>query len=204
MSPQHHEIDPDGDLILVLPKHVNQFEKSSEDLSSDTDDCASNKHKTNIRMRVSSKHLTLASSVFRTMLHTQFKEGLALQATGRLEVPLPDDHPDALVILLNIVHGRLRRVPRRVSLHVLRHISVLVDKYQLQESVEVFSDMWVEELKGSIPLSFTKDLLPWICISWIFKRLAEFRLTTQIAQCESKDTIETQDDEYPIPDVVVS
>ncbi|RAL60359.1 hypothetical protein DID88_000135 [Monilinia fructigena] len=86
-----------------------------------------------IHMLVSSKHMVLVSPVFKAMLQwTNFKDGYATKAHGKVEVPLPDDDPDAMRILVDIVH------------------SVLVDKYRLHEAVQIYSDMWISHAKKEV------------------------------------------------------
>jgi hypothetical protein len=116
-----------------------------------------------IRIRVSSKHLILASPYFRSMLQGDFKEGVDLRTTGAAEIRLVGGHPAALLILLNIIHGHTRRVPRNVDFRMLTRIAVLVDKYQFHEVAEMFTDTWVEKLKGG---SLTDDLRAASCIYW--------------------------------------
>jgi hypothetical protein len=89
------------------------------------------------RMLVSSKHLILASPVFKVMLQDCFKEGQTLRSGGFLDLLLPDDDPAAFCILLDIIHGRNRKVPREIDMGLLAGITILVDKYQLQEVVEI-------------------------------------------------------------------
>jgi hypothetical protein len=73
--------------------------------------------------------------------------GRELGNEGRVTVLLPDDDPDAFLIILNVVHSRHRQLPGKVSLEMLTRISVLVDKYQMVEAVEVFSSGWIARFK---------------------------------------------------------
>jgi hypothetical protein len=83
-----------------------------------------------------------------------------------VEIPPPDEEPDLFAILLNIIHGRTKQVPRRIDLVQLKKLSILVDKYQMQEVVGVFTEIWINALKASLPKDHTEDLLFWLCISW--------------------------------------
>jgi hypothetical protein len=141
-----------------------------------------------IRIRVSSKHLILASHYFRSILRGDFKEGVDLRTTKVTEIPLVEDHPAALLILLNIIYGHTRRVPRAVDFRILTRIAVLVDKYQFHEVAEMFTNTWVEKLRGSMPTSLTDDLRAAICIYWVFRKSSEFKRVTQIALMDSNDT----------------
>jgi hypothetical protein len=169
-------------------------------LTGDVRDSEKQPKSEHIRMRVSSKHLILASPYFRNMLQGDFKEGVDLDTTGAAEIPLVGDHPAALLILLNIIHGHTRRVPRDVDLRMLTWIAILVSKYEFHEVAEMFTDTWVEKLKGSMPISLTDDLRAVICIYWVFRKSSEFKRATQIALMDSNDRIE--EDGLPIPSSV--
>ena len=151
-----------------------------------------------VRVRVSSKHLALASPVFRSMLQPKFQEGHELRLIGRTELPLPDDDSAALLVLLNVIHGRLREVPRKIDLRMLTEISILVDKYELLQATEILLDYWLPSLKATIPQVFNDDLLPWMCISWVFQIPDIWRQVTRTAERESKCFI--TEDRLPIPE----
>ncbi|KAG4027379.1 hypothetical protein MFRU_030g00160 [Monilinia fructicola] len=143
-----------------------------------------------IHMLVSSKHMVLVSPVFKAMLQwSNFKEGYAAKAHGKVEVPLPDDDPDAMRILVDIVHCHHKDVPRKVKLGLLTHLAVLVDKYQLHDAVQIYSDMWISHAKKRFPSSMAEDgveaCLQWLCISWVFEKHREFTSMTRIFQQES-------------------
>jgi hypothetical protein len=72
-----------------------------------------------------------------------------------------------------MVSGRVRRVPRQVTLAVMASLAVLVDKYQMLECTELYVEMWVPDLRKSLPASLTGGLLQWLSIAWIFKLPAE-------------------------------
>ena len=155
-----------------------------------------------VRIRVSSKHLTLASPVFRSMLKGKYKEGLDLYSQGHAELLLPEDHPAAFLIILLLIHGQLRKVPRKINLWMLTELAVLVDKYELLETVEMMLDYWLQDLTNTIPLTLSNDLLPWICISWVFKKSEIFKKVTKIAQMESEGLLDAG--QLPISEWVLS
>lgn len=78
---------------------------------------------------------------------------------------------------------------------MLTELAVLVDKYDLLEATEMFLDSWFEDLQNNVPQEFNEDLLPWICISWVFKKQEIFERVTKTAQRESDGPIE----EYRLP-----
>jgi hypothetical protein len=156
-----------------------------------------------IHMLVSSKHLMLASPVFKAMLqHNNFKEGDTLRSSGKAKVELPDDDPAALRILLDIIHGRVRQVPRQVNLKIMTELSVIVDKYQMLEVVELYVELWMSTLKSSVPTFFTADLLAWLNISWVFGLADIFKQISRIAMRGSTDLFGARESHLPIPQPV--
>lgn len=161
------------------------------------------KGKKEIHMLVSSKHLMLASPVFKAMLqHSNFKEGDTLRSSGQVKVPLPDDDPAALKILLDIVHGRVRQVPRQVGLKTMTELSILIDKYQMLEVVEIYVEIWMTTLKTSVPIFFTADLLSWLSISWVFGLADIFKQISRIAMRGSTELFGAHESHLPIPQPV--
>jgi hypothetical protein len=152
-------------------------------------------------IKVSSKHLMLASPVFKAMLHNNFQEGQTLRATGTLQLPLPDDDPYALTILLDIIHARTKKVARAVSKDQILQIAILVDKYQLHELMEIYSDEWIRVLQPEVPQTWTQESLDWVCIFWVFGKGQEFKEITKIIQREAPRPISS--DILPIPPAIL-
>ncbi|KAL1969127.1 hypothetical protein VTN77DRAFT_381 [Rasamsonia byssochlamydoides] len=141
-------------------------------------------------MRVSSSHLTLSCLHFKKMLQGNWREKHTLLSDGRVSIPV-EDWPDAMLILMNIIHGHTRKVPRTVSLEMLAKVAVLVDYYQCFEVVEVFSEMWINQLKGDLPKTYSRDVILWICISRVFLQPELFQESTTIALRQSQGPIQT-------------
>ncbi|KAF8862923.1 hypothetical protein BDZ45DRAFT_722895 [Acephala macrosclerotiorum] len=145
-----------------------------------------------VQMRASSKHLILASSTFRTSLGSDtYSEGRMLRNEGNLVVSLPDEDPDAMIILLNIIHGLSRKVPRRVDLNMLSKLAIAIKYRQMHEAVELWSDTWIENLKRDkgLPGSYTPELLSWLFIFWEFQKDEDFRKVCQILERVSDDSL---------------
>ncbi|KAL5346669.1 hypothetical protein ACLOAV_008376 [Pseudogymnoascus australis] len=144
-----------------------------------------------VYLRVSSKHLILASAMFRNMLSSdKFSEGQGLHSKGSLIIRLPDDS-EALITLMYIVHGMTKAVPRKVTLDTLTKLAILVNYYQMHEAVGFVSDMWIADLKQeSFPESFDPEVLPWLFISWVFSMRHEYAQLTRILEYESDDRLE--------------
>jgi hypothetical protein len=177
-----------------------------DDVSVHSDDSASSVDiLTDVHMRVSSKHLILASPTFRSMLGPNFEEGQRLRIEGSTDIALGDDDPDAFEILLNIVHGLTRRVPRSVSLDMLTKLAVLVNYYQMHEAVELFSDTWIDTLvKEGLPQSYGPEAVCWLLITWVFHKPLEFRSVSRVIELGCDENLEDDFDEgLPIPPPII-
>ncbi|KAL3424403.1 hypothetical protein PVAG01_03684 [Phlyctema vagabunda] len=215
--------DPDADVVLILyrtpvvvkalcPQLDSGINDSNENKIEDTSSPAmeeANKALKENSMLVSSRHMKLASPVFNKMLQPGcFQEGSILHAQGKVEIPLPDDDFTAFVILLDIIHGHTRKVPRHVSFDLLKTIAILIDKYEMHEVAEVYTDRWFIELKNiKFPQRFTIETIPWIFITWVFKRYSEFRSMTRLVQLHCterlKEEIGKKYPELPIPEPII-
>ncbi|KAK7734345.1 hypothetical protein SLS57_000038 [Botryosphaeria dothidea] len=60
-----------------------------------------------------------------------FNEG----TRGDRVIPLPDDDPEGLAILLNIAHFRFERVLMVLTFHGLLHVAILTEKYRATKMV---------------------------------------------------------------------
>jgi BTB/POZ domain len=249
--PDYIDFDPDGDVVLILPKAIEELDERSfkrllelldededeepqerarevvdeepdEGLPEETNEAhssttgrvespasssssgGSGSEPGEVRMRVSSKHLTLVSPVFKSLLKGGFLEAQALSSAGTAEVSLPDDDPQALEILLNIIHGRSKKVPLEVSVAKLTELAILVDKYGLHEVSQMYSAAWIDSLKESLPTEFTEELLQWMWVSRVFSKPECFAKTTKIALLESESPLyNNAETTLPIPESVL-
>ena len=136
------------------------------------------------------------------MLKPGLRVGNELRKQDPTELPLPEDDPAAMLILLNVVHGRIRKVPCKVDFSTLTELAILIDRYELFEVTEMVADSWLEDLKDNIKVEFNEDLLRWMCISSVFKKLEMFRLVIRVTQQESEGPI--QEELLPIAETVLS
>jgi hypothetical protein len=219
MEKQFHEIDPEGDIIIRLgasnsafatwhgepddpPSTLPRF--PSENVDEPEPELAELEHSDkdfSVEIRVSSRHLILASPQAKRMLEGAWKEPSTLKLQGSLALEEKDWDVEALLILMNILHCRNKSVPRKISLEMFVRVAVLVDYYECYEAVEIYSDMWLEHLREELPATYCKELVLWICVSWIFRQSAEFGMATSVALQHSKGPIQTM--ELPIPERIV-
>jgi hypothetical protein len=122
-------------------------------------------------------------------------------------VSLADDDPVIFLILLDILHHHIKKVPLLISLERLTGIIILVEKYQMQESVEMFSDMRIDGLEGrngDEPESLATDVLSWLYVSWVFQKEKPSRHITKILQLEGDAGMgETELQKLPILDRII-
>ena len=149
------------------------------------------------RFQVSSKHLALASAYFKRGLNDCWAEGDALSELGSVEIPVNDCKPDILLILLNLIHGRSRKIPLKLTLPQLSDIAVAADFFQCNEVVEVFAGIWIQALEPLVPTSFSQDMKIWMMISCIFRSPTTFNKTTKIAMQQATGPFDTSN--LPIP-----
>lgn len=160
-------LDPDGDLIVTLTVQGIRA----------------------IRVRCSSKHLTLASPFFKDILSLDYEGANDLRSTGVLLLPLLEDDPDVLFPLLKIIHAQHGDVPARVDLPMLTRIAILVKKYQLHIAVELFARNWIAALGLRNSQCSMDDTRQWIFISWVFKWQDEYQTATKTAARATASTI---------------
>ncbi|KAK2790711.1 hypothetical protein FQN52_005468 [Onygenales sp. PD_12] len=160
-----------------------------------------------VQMLVSSQHLILASTHFKKMLQSTFKEGKTPSSSADgpnyREIPVTMNwNPSALLILMNIIHGRTRKVPRSIDLDMLTEMAKLVDYHDCAEAVEVFSDMWVEKLRDSMPKRYGREVIMWLSVACAFRKSDVLREVTAIATMENRGVIQQM--ELRIPGSVIS
>lgn len=157
MEQPHHNIDPRGDLIL--------------DVSSDSLERS---------IRVSSKTLCLASPVFRTMLESpHFHEGTALQTATEAhptKMTLVGDDYQSLLMVLQAVHFKARKIPATVTLDEFYQLAVICDKYDLAEVFVPWVNVWKSDFDkpGREPACRR-----WLVVSWVFRLSAVFETITK-------------------------
>ncbi|KAH8767196.1 hypothetical protein F5883DRAFT_629534 [Diaporthe sp. PMI_573] len=170
------DLDTDGDVLLILQRPNSPFAVWSEDddlerpgpqwpeakalddylLKFRPLDRAFNPCdlRSDVKFRLSSKHLKSASPVFKTMLNSKWKES-TLTSDLCYTVDASDWDTEALQIIIDIIYGRSRRVPRSITLELL-----------------FFSDIWIENLQTWEYRSpqLCRDLILRLCISYIFNQ----------------------------------
>ncbi|KAF5012934.1 hypothetical protein FDECE_1045 [Fusarium decemcellulare] len=152
-----------------------------------------------IRFRVSSPHLILASPVFKAMLDGPFSEGVRNER-GFYEIKAFEWSAEALLILLNIIHGHHRSTPKTVDVSLLEQVAVLVDYYQCHEIVEVFADKWMAAHQDAFPKDYGNACMSWMFFAWVFSDEKLFKTMVSIAVRFSREPLQTS---LPLPNTIV-
>lgn len=217
-----HALDHQGDIIIVL--HISPVEKSADDQSNtpvvsqgepsnqpnDSADAeavaelnasVNDVESRSVRYRVSSRHLCLASRVFRTMLEGPWKEKRGT-SNAPLEMSTTQWDPDAFLIVLQIIHGQHRSVPRTVTMEQLRDIAIIVDYYQCHEAIEIFADFWVPGVQKDCQATSLEEALPYLFIASVFHAQDLFRKTATAVVSYAKGPLDTRG--LPIPTYLIS
>lgn len=128
-DPELIAIDPDGDIILELSRPDG---------------------KTNLQ--VSSKILTLTSPVFTSMFRSRFKENISdnkATSASPLCIPLPEEDEEALVILCEVLHFHIDKVPQALSLACLSNIAAICDKWDFTKAIALAATLWLQDIDWS-------------------------------------------------------
>ncbi|KAM0551758.1 hypothetical protein ACHAPJ_008326 [Fusarium lateritium] len=119
-----------------------------------------------VRMRASSSLLTLVSPVIKNILRLPFTySGHSDHPARELEVDGWD--AEALAIVLKVIHGRHRQVPRKVDFVLMANIAIIADYYQCAEALQLSAELWYS-FGDKPPTEFSEESVMWLGISWTF------------------------------------
>jgi hypothetical protein len=149
---------------------------SEEESEEETDD---EDEERTVQMIVSSKHLMYASRYFQTMLAGNWAETKSRNGY-RYHIAAHDWSLEAILILMNILHGRTREVPRKLDLETLAQVAALTDYYECSDAVDFFSKTWAENLEDPEPSAYGRKLLLRLSIAWVFGEEAVYHKLAKI------------------------
>ncbi|KAK0629325.1 hypothetical protein B0T17DRAFT_597729 [Bombardia bombarda] len=126
-------LDPDGDVRIVLTQREP--------------------HTVAV---ISSKILSLASPVFNILLNGPFKEAADLKekrsSSELYELNLPEDDPEAVIILLRLVHFKaIESIPLDHMPLSLERLAFLCDKYECTEPFKFCGTVWLRDWLEKYP-----------------------------------------------------
>ncbi|KAJ0166250.1 hypothetical protein CTA2_8057 [Colletotrichum tanaceti] len=128
---------PDGDLILVVGLGAETTE-----------------------LRADSLILKRASRVFGAMLGPRFSEGQKLLDRGAepVKISLPDEDPEIMELILNILHHQNSRVCQIAAADSILEVAVVADKYDLVDALKYASQTMLRYHEPSIEHLTVGDL----------------------------------------------
>lgn len=169
----NNTVDPDGDVILKLEYPNDPFALESGS--------ASTRNQSPVTFRVSSRHLALASPVFKSALTGGWKE--TVKTDGEHQINSQGWDTTALGIFLMAIHCQYRQVPRSLELEMLAKVAVIVDYYAAHQAIEILSPIWINTLRYQLHTTtcHNRTVALWICISWVFGDSSAFETATKVA-----------------------
>ena len=152
----HIAIDPEGDVLLELADR---------------------------QLQVSSKLMSIASTVFKALFGPAFAEGSLRSSEHVIRVLLPDDDEEAMTALCSILHYRFDLVPKKLHSDVLEELALLADKYDCVNALSMWS---AQHLAGLLEqeehVDYNTKLLP----AYYFNDAKAFRQITKAMVYESE------------------
>ncbi|CAI7616945.1 unnamed protein product [Penicillium discolor] len=142
-----------------------------------------------VRIQVSAKHLTFASSVFKKILTGGWKESITYLQKGSVEITAESWDTEAFLILLRAIHGQYYYIPRKLTLEMLAKVAMIADYYECKTALYIMKDIWIDNLKEKIPRTVSRDLILWLWIAWFFQLHSQFKISTLIAMSRSDDWV---------------
>ncbi|CAI6292258.1 unnamed protein product [Periconia digitata] len=122
---------------------------------------------------VSSKILQLASPVFRCMFKPQYKEGQQLLQADRPAVVLEGDDAPLMETIFKILHHGSDIRTTNVDPRTLVRLAIISDKYDLTETLRVWSAFWFRLIPDNDATSEELGFL--LLASWLFKDMQKFK-----------------------------
>jgi hypothetical protein len=195
-----YEVDRHADTLLIITGSANHKEEPAKSAKvnghvngvNGTVNGAVNGHVNGdshelLQLKVSSKHLVLASQHFKNKFGSHGESYHPVQSDGRMHFRIDGADPTAVTAVMNIVHSRGSRVPKTVDVDLLTKIVSFVEEYKFTEAVEAYTERWVAALHKptSTKTKFGKHVIQWIYLSQVFQLPVVFQDLTRLAIAQS-------------------
>lgn len=172
-------LDPDGDVCLQLQGYKPHEPVVTVMGSSSQPNTDEGQVDSTLDLIVSSKVLSVASPIFKTMFFGRFKEGVELARSKAFSqvytVELPEDHAQAMLILCSVIHSKDEHIPVRPDTSLLQELALLADKYQCVQALKFPAESWLTG--GSNERGWLNEF------RWIKPRTLDATKKTQLVQC---------------------
>ncbi len=209
---QIYEIDRNADCLIILSdpdrdENTEGLSKASGNPAKGTkhvNGVANGESHEVLRLKVSSKHLSLASQHFRNKFGRDGESFTPIDLDGRVHFRLEGFDPTAVTTVMNIIHSQGRRVPKFVDLESLTKLATFVDAFKFDEAVEAYGDRWITSLSKSVPSKYNKQAIQWLFIAHAFQHPDIFRNVTRLAIMQSTGSFSELGAERRIPEALSS
>jgi hypothetical protein len=215
-------IDEDGDTILTLKGPIQELVECDNDSDtksntdsdtatnravysdsdSDSNSCSGSEVELTASFdqvavthyHVSSTMLKNASKSFRNIFSGGFRETIPNPDDGKYHITAEGFDPDALEMILNIVHSKKQYLFEEIKLELLTYIAVVIDYYYMEEATSSHTNFWATDiwLREGISEEPCRDMFLRTFVSKMFGHENGF-------DCGAKILI--QKSRGPIPDV---
>lgn len=125
-EPEQFDLDPDGDVVLVVEGQNAE------------------------RLLVSSKILSLASPVFSKMLGPNFREGTQMADSNCPTITLHDDDPLAMITMLGAFHYKERDPKVPMTAEELAVLAIQCDKYDCVKTIKPWILTWFNNFQRDL------------------------------------------------------
>jgi hypothetical protein len=205
-------IDEDGDTLLILKdpllslKPWNDAGTTSNDVpraelgttyndeqhsASGDRTFATNKTVPDMRYLVSSALLKNVSKYFRNTFSDRFSETTLNLDDGRYHVVVEGFNPKAFEHVMNIIHVKSKRLPKKIDVEQLAHIAVLVDYYDMKDAVSFHAETWAKAVaKMKFPTTYCQNLVLRTFVARTFGDDESFQRGAQLITKTSKGPIQ--------------
>ncbi|KAI8721378.1 hypothetical protein NCS52_00585200 [Fusarium sp. LHS14.1] len=175
-----------------------------------------------VRFRVASHSLRRSSWVFQSLLDEYVGyPGAAYQSHYPIRVPIWDDDPSTMALVLRIIHEDILvpnadqddfrtffptadRFTDQINLPTLARIAVIVQKYHLQAAVDHCLTEWIDGLWKHMHGSTTSDAVTWVWVTWVFELTDHFAAATKYLAKNGTHSLEgSQEAEGPCPLLII-
>ncbi|KAH9883407.1 hypothetical protein F4778DRAFT_799032 [Xylariomycetidae sp. FL2044] len=173
-------VDPDGDLNLIVGADKCYLDPGIEEASTFMGAALrplpAHDHDLSKTFRVCSRSLSRASHFFKGLLHGNFAESSPADG-AKWRVCLPDDNPEAMTMILYMVHSQFELILDEITLKELYEITVITDKYDLTHILRPWINEWYRKWHGMQCLSHIGTPDTWkrhLWIAWVIGDKIQF------------------------------
>lgn len=191
-----HTIDLSGDVTLVLKIPSTHFAPlpKTPDAANPQTITGGSEAKPEVRIKVSGKHLSMASPMFERIISGNSKERVQTNGTPSVEIYVEGLDLEVFLILMNILHYKPQELPAQASVELVAKLGILADYYECVSVVRFYAVNWMtptlmEMVPSTIGDTCMRDLMVRLWISWIFDLPEAFKYYSETLVQNSRGSI---------------